>query len=104
MKWYIYLYLFLPIVYRGFLPLLFCFLTHFQILDSKMGLIPISTLVYILLLLSLLVNAQTFKLQHDASICCILSYFVLFRYALSLPILSYNDCNDFLHFANSYFI
>lgn len=25
-------------------------------------------------------------------------------YALSLPILSYNDCNDFLHFANSYFV
>jgi hypothetical protein len=46
MKWYIYLYIFLCIVYRIFLSVLFNFIIHFQILDFKLGLIPISALIY----------------------------------------------------------
>jgi hypothetical protein len=42
----IYLYIFLHIINRVFLSLLFSFLIYFQFLDFKLGLIQISTLLY----------------------------------------------------------
>jgi hypothetical protein len=80
MKWYNYLYLFFPLfIWFSFLSSPLFFSNSFPNSRFQIEFNPHFNTSIFLLLLSLLVNAQTIKLQHDASICYFLSYFILFR-------------------------